>query len=402
MHSRYIRKNAWQKGELPQKQNSDSGAQIVRSRKSYSMEYGTPDRYRNDYPPMPGPAARGEPIMPAITGANGAEFTLWRNGLDDVYGLREEPNPIVPAPRPDNLPSPYATAAHDELPTPPPSPPESVERNEPGDDTPLAEQVLATQLGDPTVPDADSRLTAIEGYMAAIKAHRASEAALIRESSEQSDRPNPSQPTEIKHLTNHDLVVSRTYPDQALVDRVAEAVEADGGIPSGWIRIDRPDGQRVRYTDSLDSPTIFAKTRAGVSITDYESILEDSYFRPSSPLLRELAKEERRIVNTSFSVLSEFHLTPTITAIVDSPVVQQVVRQHGYDSIEFVPPIAAVIDRKTGHKTVAYPWRDGYSVEQIRRGDTPFYARIDPDRLHRGCPPERHFFTTRYTGGRSR
>jgi hypothetical protein len=167
----------------------------------------------------------------------------------------------------------------------------------------------------------------------------------------------PRVPVEIRHTNTRDIIANREHTDTGLVNRAV--AEVSDGIPETWHRIPTDDPDKEYYTDSPTNPTLFAKSR-GVSPAGYRESIARTQADTS---LTETEKTDIiGAIKAHNSVLHEIQIAPDVERAFAAEEVQQMVRDHGYDSISLVKPLAAIVDKTTGEKTVVYPWQEGYQV----------------------------------------
>lgn len=178
---------------------------------------------------------------------------------------------------------------------------------------------------------------------------------------------------EIRHLTNYDVIINTTFPNQQRLKDLFAVVQ--NGIPPTWRNI-FTDEHKLIYRDSESNPRYIAKVRRHASI-QFKDNEEYNYSDP----------HEKSFLLSENSLLNEIRLAPKIKELLQSEQVQALVRRYGFDDISFIEPMFGLIERSTGKKIMFYQWQEGYGhrenldddlydpdhpLEQLGEGDTDF------------------------------
>lgn len=150
--------------------------------------------------------------------------------------------------------------------------------------------------------------------------------------------PN-TNPIELRHGPNYDIVLNRDAANQSVVDSLARSLS--DGLPATW-RPYRPPGGSTRnsfYVDNLDIPTYIAKERAF-------SVVNRAQGNPS-------------FSSSLASIFHEFSISPRIKQTLDGEDARAFAGRHNLHPIEFVEPLIGLIDGKSGKEITVYRFVPG-------------------------------------------
>jgi hypothetical protein len=147
------------------------------------------------------------------------------------------------------------------------------------------------------------------------------------------------QKIEIRHESQHDLVLSSSAKRQDLVQELATKLK--NGIPSDWQPFN-PDvtGSSDSFVDNVNNPRFFLKQRW------YMGDFRDAKIFDAS------------LANAANSITNEIALSPRIKEILTSKQGRKLASSHGLDKIVFVEPLVGIVNRNTQQKALAYEFID--------------------------------------------
>ncbi len=155
-----------------------------------------------------------------------------------------------------------------------------------------------------------------------------------------SSNPNLTEITrrniDVLHYPSVDILVNNDADLAAWAPLLTE--EFKEGLPADWEELS--DKKKI-FTKMLAEQRFIAKTRTRRNPRDL-SILHG----PSS-------------VNAFNSVFNELTLAPLVRRVLEEEPVQTAVKSAGFQKLEFIEPIIAVLDRATGDKIVVYEYAPG-------------------------------------------
>jgi hypothetical protein len=177
---------------------------------------------------------------------------------------------------------------------------------------------------------------------------------------EPNSKPEPSAaPYKIRRTEGYTVLASNTHPDAELAEQIAQKFSE--GIPRDWSKFDNNTGSSKYLVNDPDHPTVFVKIRDNIPELR-EHVGELSHPSPG-PGLRDYFTN----VRAKMSVASEMRVAPRITEALGTDEAQEIARRADFESVSLVPPLAAVIDAKTGEKATAYAWQPGESIAKTIR-----------------------------------
>jgi hypothetical protein len=198
--------------------------------------------------------------------------------------------------------------------------------------------------------------------------------------------PSLKAPFEIRRSEGRTVLVNVTHPDGELAERAA--ADLSNGIPDSWPTYDDGTGS-VRYRvdraeDEGDGPTVFLKIRGD------NATLRDSIDRLSNQVEPEHLQAHINRIRRTMGVSHEMRFVPEVRAALQDEAAQEIARAADFASVQFVEPLASVIDAETGQKATVYPWQPGHSVavrqeEMWDREDIPKSWTQEITRLEGVC-----------------
>src|SRR5258708_7836276 len=151
---------------------------------------------------------------------------------------------------------------------------------------------------------------------------------------------------QIRKGAHFDLIINNTSDNPRV--RNALLAQVQNGIPQSWINLSTPRGMILDHilVDSME-PHFLAKVKKVAIPQKYQ---QTRAF--------ETVPEALQFLRARNSVLNEIALSPKIKNLVASPEFQNIVKRNGYDAGEFVEPLLASIDRRSGQKVLFYEWKE--------------------------------------------
>ncbi len=163
---------------------------------------------------------------------------------------------------------------------------------------------------------------------------------------------SPQADIEVRHGSRYDLVLNRSAARQDLVQDLA--VRLTDGVPNDWspfkIHVSPSAVGKIHYIDNVDNPHFFLKTRYNLR-RFFEHGRSNAHF----------GEKMIRVMNASASVVNEISISPRIKEVLGSQEALRLALQHGFERMEFIEPLVAMVDRQTGEKASVYEFIDGVS-----------------------------------------
>ncbi len=168
---------------------------------------------------------------------------------------------------------------------------------------------------------------------------------------------------EILHFGKFDLLVNRLQSSisekelEALKNTVAEDLKdsQNGNLLISW---KQGEDYRVRVDDRA-SPSFVIKQK-WIRPENYDFGKEEEL--ENSSLSSDL--EFRKMIYASASIMNEMSLATSIRKIVGSKEVQEIFRNSGVTSIDYIEPLIGIINKETGEKNIIYKYAEGISLKK--------------------------------------
>lgn len=143
--------------------------------------------------------------------------------------------------------------------------------------------------------------------------------------------------------------------DRAVLEQIITKNILSGEEPlAGW---SKNEGERkTTYQDSESDPRFFAKLKWLDKVTF-------RYFKEKNDENIKSGQGGQGLgrLGRLNGVINELSMARTISETVADDETQEYVRRYGFKGIEFVEPLAAIIDQETGNKILVYLFADGKS-----------------------------------------
>ena len=178
-------------------------------------------------------------------------------------------------------------------------------------------------------------------------------------------QPEQSQrPVEIIHFRERDVIINNDSEYAHLGHQLAELFK--DGVPEDWQPLG-PTQDEYDEIDEPDHPALFGpKTGsalgevAGVRFMvkpKYAGGIKNYNKRKEPPEYPDYTHEwSIKMARLFNSVLNEIAIAPQVKSITASHEAQELARKYGYKSVRFIEPIIAIIDKKTGDKSLVYEY----------------------------------------------
>jgi len=175
------------------------------------------------------------------------------------------------------------------------------------------------------------------------------------------------RPVEIIHYPDRDVIINRDSEYAHLGHQLAELFK--DGTPADWEPIGPMQSEYEQLDNDPDNPGVHqpkpGSARGEVDGVQfmvkpkYAGSPEEYHRRKSQAPAKEYPGRSMKTARLFNSVLHEIAISPQVKAITASDEAQAIARTYGYKGVKYIEPVIAVIDKRTGNKSLVFEYIDG-------------------------------------------